>query len=243
MNILGISCYYHDSAACLISNEKIYAAQEERFTRKKHSSEFPIRAINFCLSEANITSNELDFIVFYEKPFLKFWRVLRSFIETFPHSYKAFLKYMPRYLGERLILPIKLSDEFDYNKDVLFLSHHISHSSSAFFASPFEKAAIITADGIGEFSTLSISIGEENRITTLKEQVFPHSPGLIYSAFTSFLGFHANSGEGKVMALASYGKPNFNEEFKQLFTIYEDGSFFINKGFFDFKETFKRYQK
>jgi len=235
MNILGISCYFHDSAACLICDEKLYAAQEERFNRIKHSQDFPIRAINFCLSEANITVNDLDIIVFYEKPFLKFWRVLKSFIETFPYSYRAFMKYMPRYLGERLILPIKISEELGYDGKVLFSSHHISHSASAFFSSPFNEAAIVTADGVGEFATLTISKGEGNTIKTLKEQRFPNSPGLIYSAFTSFLGFRANGGEGKVMAMASYGKPVFKKEFSQLFDTFDDGSFCLKHGFFDFK--------
>jgi len=235
MNILGISCYYHDSAACLISGEKVYAAQEERFNRKKHSQGFPVRAINFCLSEADITVNDLDIVVFYEKPFLKFWRVLYSFIESFPRSFSSFLRYMPRYLGERLILPIRLADDIDYRGKVLFLTHHMSHAASTFYASGFKDSAIITSDGIGEFTTLSICKGDDKKIKVMKEQRFPHSLGLVYSAFTSFLGFHANGGEGKVMALASYGKPVFKKQFEKLFHVCENGSFAINKGYFDFK--------
>ena len=235
MNILGISCHYHDSAACLVQDGKIIsAAEEERFNRIKHSSIFPIESINFCLQRANISVYDIDYVVFYEKPYLKFQRVVISHIKSWPFSMKNFLETMPNWLDDRLILPVLLKNEIGYEGKTLFIKHHLSHAASTFYASKFQKAAILTSDGVGEFSTMTLGIGDNNKIKILKELQYPNSLGLLYSAITSYLGFRANNGEGKVMALSDYGSPKYLQKFKKIIKVKQDGSFSINRRYFNF---------
>lgn len=253
MYVLGISAYYHDSAATLTLNgEIIAAAQEERFTRKKHDPTFPTQAISYCLKEANISLKNIDAVTFYDKPFLKFERLLETYYNFAPKGFFSFIKAIPVWLKEKLFLKKIILDElekieagtkkeFQENKKLLFSEHHLSHSASAFFPSPFENAAILTIDGVGEWATASISHGEKNKITVLKELHFPHSLGLLYSAFTYYLGFRVNSGEYKLMGLAPYGEPkspqtkNFIKKIEtHLIDLKEDGSLTLNQKYFDY---------
>lgn len=244
MNILGISCFYHDSAACLVKDGKVVsAAQEERFNRKKNSSDFPIQAINFCLQEANMTVYDLDYISFYEKPFLKFQRVILSHLRAYPFSIRNFLRIIPHWLDDRLILPLMLKKELGYKGKVLFIKHHLAHAASAFFTSPFKEAAIITSDGVGEWTTTTVGRGKDNEIQISKELHYPHSLGLLYSAVTTYLGFEANRGEGKVMALADYGNLLYIDKFKDIITVKPDGSFRIDPRYFGFDEGSKMFSK
>lgn len=254
MKILGISAFYHDSAACIIENEKIIAAvQEERFTRKKHDSSFPVNAIKFCLKEANISINEIDAIAFYDKAFLKFERLLETYYSYAPKGLLSFLKSMPIWIKEKLFIKKLIFDElkkiekFDKkNIKLLFPEHHLSHSSSAFYPSPFKEAAIVTVDGVGEWATASIGYGYENKIKVYKELHFPHSVGLLYSAFTYFLGFRVNSGEYKLMGLAPYADKNseqakdFIKKIKDnLVEIKDDGSVFLEQKYFGYSTGLK----
>ncbi len=234
--ILGISAFYHDSAACIIRDGKIIAAaQEERFSRKKHDQRFPIHAIQFCLKEANCSIEKLDAVVFYDKPFLKFNRLLETYLVNAPKGFRSFLMSIPVWLKEKLWLSDVIADELHYEGKILFTEHHESHAASAFFPSSFERAAIVTVDGVGEYSTTSIAIGEKNKITLLAEQHFPHSLGLLYSAFTYFTGFKVNSGEYKVMGLAPYGEPKYVQKiYEHLVDVREDGSFTMNMDFFNY---------
>ena len=235
MYILGISCYYHDAAACLIKDGKlIAAAEEERFTRKKHDSSFPINAINFCLKEADISSKELSFIGFYEKPLLKFERILSQHLEMFPYSFWSFYKTMPNWLSEKLRIPKIIKKKLKYKGDILFIDHHLAHASSSFLVSPFREAAILTVDGVGEWTTTTIGVGKENSIELLKEIKFPHSLGLLYSTITAYLGFSVNNSEYKIMSLASYGSPIYYDKFMRIIDIKEDGSYRFNMGYFDY---------
>ena len=244
MYILGISAYYHDSAACLIRNaEIIAAAQEERFTRKKHDSSFPSNAINFCLTYEKIDLESVDYIVFYDKPFLKFERIFETYLSFAPKGIKNFQMSMPLWIKDKLFqkrkILIELQRLIDKNinleEKLLFSEHHLSHAASAFYPSPFEEAAILTMDGVGEWSTTSVSIGKKNKISILKEINFPHSIGLFYSAFTYYLGFKVNSGEYKLMGLAPYGEPRFVKTITDnLIDIKKDGSFALKMDFFDF---------
>ncbi len=243
MFILGISAYYHDSASCLIKNEKIIAAvQEERFTRKKHDSSFPINAIEYCIQQAKINSKDIDYVVFYEKPFLKFERLLETTFSFAPQGFKNFRTSMPIWIKEKLFQKYeiirslqKIDRNVNWKEKLLFSEHHLSHASSAFFPSPFEEAAILTVDGVGEWSTTSLGVGKKNNIEIFKEINFPHSLGLLYSAFTYYTGFKVNSGEYKLMGLAPYGKAKYvNLIKKHLIEIKEDGSFKLNMKYFDF---------
>ena len=244
MIILGISSYYHDSAACLIKDGEILSAiQEERISRKKHDPSFPRNSILFCIKEANISEKEIDYVVFYDKPFLKFERLLETYFAFAPRGFRSFVSSMPIWLKEKLFqknLIIKELKKIFGKKTIwkdrlLFSEHHLSHAASAFFVSPFKKAAILTMDGVGEWTTTSIAIGNENEIKILKEINFPHSLGLLYSAFTYYAGFKVNSGEYKLMGLAPYGKPIFVDIIKNnLIAIKEDGSFKINMSYFDY---------
>ena len=244
MNILGISCHYHDSAACLVSDGKVIsAAQEERFNREKNSSAFPLNSINYCLQEKNITINEIDYIVFYEKPFLKFHRTIINHLISYPFSIKNFIQTMPHWLEDRLILPLILKDKLGYEGKVLFIKHHLAHAASSFLVSPFNEAVIITSDGVGEFATLTLGFGKENKIKITHELQYPNSLGLLYSAITSYLGFQANRDEGKIMALADYGKPMFINELKDIIDIKSDGSFWINQNYFGFNKGSTMYSK
>ena len=236
MYILGISAYYHDSAACLIQDGKIVAAaQEERFTRKKHDYNFPKHAIEFCLKSADIKSNQLDFVAFYDKPLLKFNRLLETYLAFPGKGLESFITAMPLWLKQKLWIPDLIKKELNYEGKILFPEHHESHAASAFFPSPFSHSAFLTIDGVGEWATSSFGIGNENKIEILAEQHFPHSIGLLYSAFTYFTGFKVNSGEYKVMGLAPYGEPKYVQKiYDHLIDLKEDGSFTMNMDYFDF---------
>ncbi len=242
MNILGISCFYHDSAACLLQDGKIIAAaSEERFNRQKNSPAFPVNAINFCIQKANLTVDDINYIGFYEKPFLKFYRVLLSHLRAYPFSFKNFLDTIPNWLEERLILPLLLKKELGYEGKVLFIKHHLSHAASAFLVSPFEEAAILTADGVGEWGTMSLGVGKGKDIKVFKEIHFPNSLGLLYTAVTTYLGLEALIGEGKIMGLAGYGKPCYLDKFREMVTVKPDGSFMIDQRFFGFNKGSRMY--
>ncbi len=249
LNILGISCYYHDSAAALLIDDNIIAAaQEERFTRDKHTPNFPVHSIKYCLEESGLELNELDAIVFYDKPLLKFERLLETYYAYSPFGVRSFIAAMPVWLNEKLFLKKNLIEglrnvgKFDKNKiKLLFPEHHLSHAGSAYFSSPYNESAILTIDGVGEWSTASIGHGKNNNIKMLKELHFPHSVGLLYSAFTYYLGFKVNSGEYKLMGLAPYGNPQSNQtkEFvnlikDKLVDIKEDGSIWLNQKYFNY---------
>ncbi len=242
-SILGISAFYHDSAAAIIVNgEIVAAAQEERFTRKKHDASYPKNAINYVLKEAALKLNEVDQIVFYEKPFLKFERLLETYIGFSPSGFKSFSMSMPLWLSEKLFQKKLLFDalkeqdkSFNDIKKINFSEHHLSHAASAFFSSPYDEAVILTLDGVGEWATTTVSLGKYNKINILKEIHFPHSLGLLYSAFTYFLGFKVNSGEYKVMGLAPYGEPRFKDIIlEKLIDVKEDGSFRLNMDYFNY---------
>ena len=249
MKILGISAFYHDSAAALIENgEIVAAAQEERFTRKKHDPNFPTNAVKYCLEYGGTTINELDAIVFYDKPLLKFERLLETYYTFAPRGLQSFITAMPVWIKEKMFLKRLINEElekigYDKSKKVklLFPEHHLSHAASAFYPSVYEKAAVLTVDGVGEWATASICLGEGNKMTILKELRFPHSLGLLYSAFTFFLGFKVNSGEYKLMGLAPYGNPQSPDVDKYVETIKkeivdlkEDGSIWLNQKYFDY---------
>lgn len=253
MRILGISAYYHDSAASLLVDGKIVAAaQEERFTRKKHDSGFPTNAINFCLEDSGVTASQIDQVVFYEKPLPKFERLLETYFAYAPRGFKSFSMAMPVWLTEKLFQKRNLIKELEENIDssvnwhekMLFSEHHLSHAASAFYPSPFESAAILTMDGVGEWPTTSLGIGHGNQIEIIKEIHFPHSLGLLYSAFTYFTGFKVNSGEYKVMGLAPYGKPIYSKLIlDNLIDLKEDGSFRLNMEYFDYPAGLKMTNK
>ncbi|HMB94781.1 MAG TPA: carbamoyltransferase N-terminal domain-containing protein, partial [Tepidisphaeraceae bacterium] len=236
--ILGISAFYHDSAAALVVDGQIVAAaQEERFTRIKHDHEFPVNAVQYCLKEAGIKAEQLDYVGFYDKPFLKFERLLETYLATAPAGFKSFLMAMPLWLRKKLRLPREMSKGLggSYRKRYVFTEHHESHAASAFFPSPFEEAAILTLDGVGEWATASFGTGRGNKIELTHEQRFPHSLGLLYSAFTYFTGFKVNSGEYKLMGLAPYGKPKYvSQIIEHLIDLKEDGSFKMDMSYFNY---------
>jgi carbamoyltransferase len=244
MYILGISAFYHDSAACLIMNgEIIAAAQEERFTRKKHDAGFPNHAILYCLKEADISASQINKVVFYEKPFVKFERLLETYFAFAPKGFKSFAKAIPVWIKDKLFqksalireLKLTLDKDIDWSDRLLFSEHHLSHAASAYYPSPFENAAILTLDGVGEWTTTSLAIGKGSKLKVIKEIHFPHSLGLLYSAFTYYTGFKVNSGEYKVMGLAPYGKPRYAELIQEkLITVSEDGSFQLDMTYFDY---------
>jgi len=237
MYILGISAFYHDSAVALLKDgEIIYAAQEERFTRKKHDSDFPEKALINCLESSGITSNDLDYVVFYEKPLLKFDRLMSTYMQFSPRGIKSFLKAIPVWVKHKIFIKEIIKQKLNNpNLKVLFTTHHESHTASAFFPSPFKEAAIITIDGVGEWETLTISKGKENNFETYKRILFPHSLGLLYSAFTYFTGFKVNSGEYKLMGLAPYGEPKYKQIIlDELIDIKDDGSFRLNLKYFNY---------
>ncbi len=235
-NILGISAFYHDSAACIVQNgEVIAAAQEERFSRKKHDHRFPKNAVQFCLNYAGISIDKVDAVAFYDKPFLKFERLLESYLSYAPKGINSFIKAMPLWIKEKLWMKEFIKNELSYNERVLFPEHHQSHAASAFFASPFHNAAFLTIDGVGEWTTTSFGVGNGNKITLLSEIKFPHSLGLLYSAFTYYTGFKVNSGEYKVMGLAPYGEPKYVDLIlENILDLKEDGSFKLNMEYFNF---------
>ena len=214
MNILGISAFYHDSAACLVRDGMIVAAaQEERFTRKKHDRNFPGNAVDYCLSAGGITSADLDAVAFYDKPFLTFERLLETYLSFAPAGLPSFLRAMPLWLKKKLWMGDEIRKSLAWKGTVLFPEHHQSHAASAFFPSPFQDAAIITLDGVGEWATGTWGTGRDNRVELCHELRFPHSLGLLYSAFTYYTGFRVNSGEYKLMGLAPYGEPVYRDRF------------------------------
>ncbi|MBN1155674.1 carbamoyltransferase [candidate division KSB1 bacterium] len=236
MNILGISCFYHDSAACLVEDgEIVAAAQEERFTRKKHDHDFPQNAIDFCLSFKNLKIDDIDYVAFYEKPFIKFERILETYLAYAPLGIRSFIKAMPLWIKRKLWIPDIIKKQLGYTGIIIYPEHHESHAASAFFPSPFERAAFLTMDGVGEWTTTSFGVGEGNRVTIDSEIHFPHSIGLLYSAFTYFTGFRVNSGEYKVMGLAPYGEPRYVQTIlDHLIDLKEDGSFKLNMDYFNY---------
>ena len=241
-SILGISAFYHDSAACiLIDGEIIAAAQEERFTRKKHDPGYPKNAINFVLNYSNLKLSEVDQIVFFEKPFLKFERLLETYVAFAPKGFVSFSKAMPLWIKEKLfqknLLFTKLKEQdenYNSDKNIFFSDHHLSHAASAFFPSPLEEAVVLTADGVGEWATTTVAVGRGNKLEVKKEIHFPHSLGLLYSAFTYYCGFKVNSGEYKLMGLAPYGNPIFEDKIKKIIDIKEDGTFRLNQKYFNY---------
>ncbi len=237
MRILGISAYYHDSATALVVDGKIVAAaQEERFTRKKHDESFPAKAAEYCLREAGIRIGELDFVAFYEKPIRKFDRLLETYLALAPFGFSSFLRAIPVWLKDKLFLAKRMREKLPgYTKAFVYPSHHESHAASAFFPSPFQEAAILTMDGVGEWATASIGVGRGNRIELLRELHFPHSLGLLYSAFTYFCGFKVNSGEYKLMGLAPYGQPVYVDLIrKHLVKIFDDGSIWMDQSYYNY---------
>ncbi len=236
MNILGISAFYHDSAAALVRDgEIVAAAQEERFSRKKHDPRFPKLAAAYCLREAGIGIEQVDYVAFYDKPFVKFERLLTTYLAVAPRGILSFYDQMPGWLKEKIFMRRTVRKELEYDGQVLFCSHHQSHAASAFFPSPFEKAAFITVDGVGEWATTTFGVGEGNKVKILKEINFPHSLGLLYSAFTYFTGFKVNSGEYKLMGLAPYGEPKYVDVIRrELIDIKDDGSYRLNMDYFDY---------
>lgn len=236
MRILGISAFYHDSAACLVRDGEILAAaQEERFTRKKHDASFPAHAVKFCLETAGTAISGIDLVAFYEKPFLKFDRILHSYLAYAPAGLKSFLMAIPLWIRERIWMKELIRKELSYEGKIIFPEHHESHAASAFFPSPYPEAAFLTVDGVGEWTTTSYGVGRDNRVTLWSELHFPHSLGLLYSAFTYFTGFRVNSGEYKLMGLAPYGEPKYVDTIlRELIDLKEDGSFRLNMGYFNY---------
>ena len=244
MKILGFSAYYHDAAACmLVDGELLSAAQEERFTRKKHDADFPINAIRYCLKEAKLNVQDIDYIVFYDKPFLKFERIFETYLAFAPRGFKSFATSLPIWVKDKLFqksgilstLNRELGNAVDWEKKLLFSEHHLSHAASAFFPSPFTDAAVLTMDGVGEWTSTSLAVGAGNNLSINREIQFPHSLGLLYSAMTYYTGFKVNSGEYKIMGLAPYGKPIYADLIKQhLIDIKEDGSFHLDMQYFDY---------
>ena len=240
--VLGISAFYHDSAACILKNgEIIAAAQEERFTRIKHDPSYPHHAIEFVLDYANLKLSDVNQIVFFEKPFLKFERLLETYVAFAPRGFISFAKAMPIWIKEKLFQKnflfnkLKNHDEnYKSDRNIFFSEHHLSHAASAFFPSPFEEAIVLTADGVGEWATTTVAIGKNNKLEIKKEIHFPHSLGLLYSAFTYYTGFKVNSGEYKLMGLAPYGKPIYENKIKKLVDIKEDGTFRLDQSYFNY---------
>ena len=239
MYILGISCFYHESAAALLKDGQVIAASaEERFSRKKHDSDFPIRAIDFCLKKASILAADLDYVVFYEKPFWKFVRILLTTLASYPQAYRLFAKAMITWLADKLWVRSIIAEEIDIDRQkILIVPHHISHAASAFYASGFTTSAILTFDGVGEWTTATIGKGDDLNLEITKEIKFPHSLGLLYSVFTAFLGFEVNDGEYKVMGMAPYGQPKYLDKVKKLVRNFADGSFSLNMEYFTYHKS------
>ena len=245
MYILGLSAYYHDSAAVLLKDGNITCGiEEERFSRIKHDNGFPFKAIDFCLKEAGLTINDMDIISYYEKPLLKFERVLETFITTYPRSMWPFLKGMPEWIEYKIKIEHTIRTKLNYKGKITFTSHHLSHAACAYYTSPFDKSAILTIDGVGEYQTTGLWMGKDNGIIPLRKIDFPHSLGLLYSTLTSFLGFRVNEDEYKLMGLAAYGKPTYAKKiFNNLIDLKKDGSFKLNMKYFSFREKFRMWSK
>mgnify|MGYP001278875991 CR=1 FL=1 len=236
MRILGISCYFHDASAALLKDGVLVAAaEEERFTRKKHDFDFPYNAIRFCLDHGEVTGADLEYVVFFEKPFVKFDRLLKTALHGFPRTHWMFVQSMRTWLFDKLWLKSLISRYVGIDsKRILFSEHHLSHAASAYYCSPFEESAVLTFDGVGEWATTSMGLGHGSELTISRELHFPHSIGLLYSAFTAFLGFEINEGEYKVMGMAPYGSPRYVEEVWKVVQQNGDGAFRLNPGYFSF---------
>ncbi|MBI2033455.1 MAG: hypothetical protein HYT10_03285 [Candidatus Levybacteria bacterium] len=244
MYTLGISCYYHDSAATLLKNGHIFAAfEEERFSRKKHDNSFPYQAIRECLRVAKIDINQVDRIAYYEKPLLKFERILQNFVETYPFSLPLFTNAIPSWLSEKINIENTLRKRLDYHGNIYFVPHHLSHASAAYFTSPFQHAAIFTADAVGEYATLSVWRATNNSITLLKSIHFPHSLGLFYSTITAFLGFTVNEDEQKVMGMAAYGKPRYVKKLQKIIRLHPDDSLCMDLTYFSYLQKDQMWSK
>ena len=246
MYVLGISAYFHDAAAAIFKDGKLIAAiEEEKLSRIKHDYNFPENAIQFCLNEAKIQSSDLDYVVFYEKPFIKFERIIKTVIWGFPKTFNLFLESMKNWLFDKLWIRSVIQNSLDIPKEkIMFSNHHLSHAASSFYCSPFHKAAIVTFDGVGEWATTTFSEGNNNTIKMKKEIKFPHSIGLIYSVFTAFLGFEINEGEYKVMGMAPYGSPKYTDKVRKVINSNDDGSFYINSNYISYHySTKKSYSK
>lgn len=241
MNVLGISCFYHDAAAALVRDgQLVAAAEEERFTRRKHDNGFPEQAIRYCLTEAGLTLDDVDHVGFYEKPLVKFNRILETILADWPRTYTSWIRSMPAWLGEKLHVARTINKRLGTDREILYCAHHLSHAASSFLVSPFDEAAILTADGVGEWTTTAWGVGRGNRIDIRRHIRFPHSVGLLFSAITSYLGFRVNDAEWKVMGLAPYGKPRYVDTFRQIVDIREDGSFRLNMRYFAFTHSTSR---
>ena len=226
MNILGLSCFYHDAGACLLRDgQLIAAAEEERFTRQKHDADLPVRAANYCLDAAGLEPDQLDYVVFYEKPLLKFERIAAGYAATYPRSRSAFVRAMQTWLGQKLWVRGQLREALAFDGEILFGEHHVSHAASAFFPSPFQDAAVLTADGVGEWASTTLGVGHDIDLEVTHEIRYPHSLGLLYSAFTAYLGFEVNEGEYKVMGMAAYGHPTYVDKVRKLIKLADDGSY------------------
>jgi carbamoyltransferase len=236
MNILGVSCFYHDAAAALlVDGQLIAASEEERFSRKKHDAGFPKLAIQFCLEEAGLTMGDLDYVVFYEKPFVKFERILTTALQSVPRSWKVFGDAMTTWMLDKLWVKNLFRAELGISNDkILFSEHHLSHAASTFLCSPFDESAILTIDGVGEWACATFGRGRGNEVSLLREVRFPHSVGLLYSAFTAFLGFEVNEGEYKVMGMAPYGEPKYVDKVREVFRTEADGSLWLDMSYFCF---------
>ncbi len=240
MNILGISCFYHDAGACLLRDGQILAAaEEERFSRRKHDSGFPEQAVRYCLEAGDLVAEELDHVIFYEKPLLKFERIAASYAATFPRSRQVFVEAMQTWLSEKLWVRSQIRKRLGYSGRILFGEHHLSHAASAYFPSPFAEAAVVTADGVGEWSTTTLGVGSDLDLELTHELHFPHSLGLLYSAFTAYLGFEVNEGEYKVMGMAAYGQPTYVDKIRQLVRQAEDGSFHLDMRYFGYHQSLR----
>lgn len=244
MYILGISAYYHDSAASIIKDGKVLVAmEEERFTRIKHDNQFPFTAIRNCLKTVNLSIDAIDYISYYEKPLLKLERILDTFVQTYPFALKAFLKGIPEWLDYKIKVEHTIKTKLKYKGKIFFIPHHLSHASACFYPSPFQKAAVLTVDGTGEYQTTALWYGRGSQIKPLKSINFPNSLGLLYSTFTSFLGFKINEDEYKVMGLSAYGKPTFVNRVNTLIQVKKDGSYKLNMDYFSFRENFSMWNK
>ena len=240
--VLGLSCYYHDSSAVLLRDGEIIAAsQEERFNRDKYSPVFPIQAVNACLQEAGITAYDLDEVAFYEKMYLKFERTILSHIVGFPFTFRSFLDTMPLWLKDRLAVSFAVEEELRFKRPVKYVKHHLSHAASSFLYSPFDRAALLTVDGVGEYACATMGTGNGSQIEIHKEMQYPHSLGLLYSIFTAYLGFRVFQGEGKIMALAEFGEPEFMDHFAKILNLKDDGSFRLDTSYFSFNRGTKMH--
>src|SRR5258706_2631085 len=238
MKILGVSAFYHDSTASLIIDGKVVAAiEEERFSRLKHENGFPYRSIDYCLQSAGLNINDIDVIAYYEKPLLKFERLLETFVSTYPYSLKLFLMSIPEWLGQKIRVENIIRKDVGFSKKIYYIPHHLSHAAATYYTSPFKHSAVLTVDGVGEYQTTVLWHAKNKNIRGIASIDFPNSVGLLYSAFTSFLGFKVNEDEYKVMGLSAYGKPVYRETIRKIIELKPDGSFIMDMRYFSFNKT------